>query len=126
MTFGGLRLQFGPTCATRPREDRKVIDVWEMVANSVWILGLAVLLAAFSWASWAASAEGVRFRTMLRRPGMQRVLSLGLMLFCAGLAATGRAWWERTLWGLLTAIFAVQALLTGQVTKTTGGGEDGE
>jgi hypothetical protein len=103
-----------------------VIDVWEMVANSVWILGLAVLLAAFSWASWTASAEGNRFRTALRRPGIQRVLSLGLMLFCAGLAATGHAWWERTLWGLLTVIFAVQAWLMGQVTKTTGGGDDGE
>ena len=103
-----------------------MIDVWEVVANSVWILGLAVLLAAFSWASWAASAEGIRFRAVLRRPGIQRVLILGLMLFCAGLAATARAWWERTLWGLLTVIFAVQAWLTRRVTKRIGGGDDGE
>jgi hypothetical protein len=103
-----------------------VINVWEVVANSVWILGLAVLLAAFSWASWAASVAGIRFRMVLCRPRMQRVLSLGLMLFCAGLAATGRAWWEQTLWGLLAVIFAVQAWMTGQVTKTTCGGDDGE
>lgn len=103
-----------------------MIDVWGVVANGVWIVGLAVLLAALSWASWVASVEGGRFRTVLGRPGIQRALGLGLVLFCAGLAATGRTWWERALWGGLSALFAAQAWLVGRPAENRGGGRDGD
>lgn len=86
-----------------------MIDVRGVTANSLWILGLAVLLAALSWAHWVASTEKARYRTVLGRPRARRALALGFFLFCAGLAATGRAWWERALWGVLAAAFAVQA-----------------
>jgi hypothetical protein len=99
-----------------------MIDVWGVAANSLWILGLSVLLATLSWASWAASEEKVRFRVALARPGIQQALNLGLFLFCAGLAATGRAWWERVLWGLLAAAWVVQAWLAGRRTKIAGKG----
>jgi hypothetical protein len=91
-----------------------MIDVWLVVSNSVWIAGLSVVLAAVSWASWKASverAEGARLRTVLARPGVRLVWALGMALFCAGMAATGRAWWERALWGALAVAFAVYALL---------------
>jgi hypothetical protein len=86
-----------------------VIDIWGVVANSLWILGLAVLLAAFSWARWVASTEGNRLRVVLKQPRTRQTLNLGLFLFCAGLAATSRAWWERILWGLLAAAWVFQA-----------------
>ena len=88
-----------------------MIDVWGVVANSLWVLGLSVLLAALSWSSWAASEEKVRFRAVLRRPGIQRVIDAGLLLFCAGLAATARTWWERILWGTLAVAWGVNAWL---------------
>ena len=103
-----------------------MIDIWEVVANGVWIVGLAVLLAAFSWASWVASVEGGRFRTVLGRPGVQRALGLGLVLFCVGLAATGRTCGERALWGGLSVLFAVKAWLVGRPGETMGGGRDGD
>lgn len=93
-----------------------MIDVWGVAANSLWILGLAVLLAVLSWAHWAASAEGVQLRVVLGRPRMRQALDLGLILFCAGLAATARAWWERALWGLLAVAWAIQAWLVGRRT----------
>jgi hypothetical protein len=86
-----------------------VIDIWGVTANSLWILGLAVLLAALSWARWIASTERSRLRVVLKRPPVQIALDVGLFLFCAGLAATGRAWWERVLWGLLAAAWVFQA-----------------
>jgi hypothetical protein len=86
-----------------------VIDVWGVIANSLWILGLAVLLAVLSWAHWVASTEGKQLRAVLGRPRTRQGLDLGLFLFCAGLAATGRAWWERVLWGLLAAAWVFQA-----------------
>lgn len=87
-----------------------MIDVWGVVGNSLWIAGLALLLATVSWASWVASTQRPRFRALLAWPGTQRVLDLGLVLFCAGLAATSRAWWEQVLWGVLALGWAVQAL----------------
>lgn len=88
-----------------------MIDFQSVAANALWILGLALTLAALSWANWAAGTEKARFRTVLGRPGIQRGLDVGLLLFCAGLAATGRVWWERLLWGLLAGAFGVQAWL---------------
>jgi len=88
-----------------------VIDVWGVVANSLWILGLTVLLACLSWANWAAASEGQRLRAVLARPAVGRAVDAGLLLFCAGLAATARSWWERALWCLLALWWAVQAWL---------------
>lgn len=71
-----------------------MIDLWVLLANSLWIAGLAVLLAVLSWANWTAHGAQVPMRAVLARDGPRRVLHLGLALLCAGLAATGRAWWE--------------------------------
>jgi hypothetical protein len=90
---------------------REVIDIWEVIANSLWILGLTVLLAALSWARWIAYTEQSRLRTVLKQPSIQMILDTGLFLFCAGLAATGRTWWEHVLWGVLAAAWVVQAWL---------------
>jgi len=65
-----------------------VIDIWGVVANSLWILGLAVLLAVFSWARWIAHTKQSRLRTALKRPSIQTALDVGLFIFCTGLAAT--------------------------------------
>jgi hypothetical protein len=91
-----------------------VIDLWFVASNSLWIAGLSLLLATISWASWAASVEGARMGTLLARRGARRAWSLGLALFSSGLAATGRAWWERALWGALAIAFLASALTPGQ------------
>ena len=91
-----------------------MIDVWGVIANSLWVLGLAALLATLSWTHWVASMGKIRFRTVLRRPSIRWALDLGLVLFCAGLAATSGTWWERALWGLLAAAWMVQAWLAGR------------
>jgi hypothetical protein len=91
-----------------------VINVWGVIANSLWIFGLATLLAALSWAHWVASTEGKRLRTVLGQSRMRQGLNLGLALFCVGLAATGRTWWERILWGLLAAAWIFQTWSAGR------------
>ena len=91
-----------------------MIDIWGVIANSLWVLGLSVLLAALSWAHWVASTEKCLFRKVLKRPATQLALDLGLFLFCSGLAATARTWWERVLWGLLAIAWVVQAYLAGR------------
>jgi len=91
-----------------------MIDVWGVLANSLWVLGLSTVLAVLSWAHWAASREEARFRVVLGWAGHQMALDLGLALFCSGLAATSRRWWERALWGLLAVAWVVQAVLSGR------------
>lgn len=55
-----------------------MIDVWAVVANGLWVVGLAVALAAWSWASWAANVEGARTRQVPGRPRLQRWVDVGL------------------------------------------------
>ena len=90
-----------------------MIDVWAMLANGLWVAGVALLLAALSWAHWRASRERRPLRAELRRPDTGRALNAGMVFFCAGLAATGQRWWEWVLWGLLSLGFLLQAVLGG-------------
>jgi hypothetical protein len=92
-----------------------MIDLRTLLGGSLWILGLALILAALSWAYWVAARENVRFRVALNRPGVARALDIGLMLFCAGLAATARTGWERALWGVLAVVFLVTALMSSKL-----------
>lgn len=95
-----------------------MISPWGILANGLWIAGLAVLLAGASWAHWRAGMERPRWRTMLKQAGIRRALNVGAGLFCAGMSATGRRWWEWVLWGLLALGFSLQAVL-GDWRKTS-------
>ena len=94
------------------RTRHAVIDVWSVLANGLWILGLAILLATASWAHWTAGLRGIRLRRVLKRPSTRRPLSLGILFFCAGMAGTGRTWWERAAWVMLAAGWVVQDWLS--------------
>jgi len=87
-----------------------MIDLRTLLGGSLWILGLALILAALSWAYWVAARENVRFRAALSRPGGAWALDGGMMFFCAGLAATARTGWERALWGVLAVVWALLAI----------------
>jgi hypothetical protein len=91
-----------------------MIDWPGLLASSAWIVGLALLLAAFSLAYYRAREEGSGLRHALRAPGLRRVLNAGLTLFCMGLLAASHALWEQVAWGLLATFFWVRALTVGQ------------
>lgn len=88
-----------------------MIDVWSVVANGIWVLGLSILLAALSWAVWAATAAEVKFRIVMMRTPIRLTVDASLLLFCAGLTATARTWWERVLWSALAIAWGVQIWL---------------
>lgn len=98
-----------------------MIDLWGVVANALWILGLALILAALSWANGVAVRERVPFRSALGRPGVRRALDGGLVLLCAGLAATARTRWEQALWGMLAIGFGALAMWEGWASRRPGG-----
>lgn len=88
-------------------------EVWLVVSHGLWIAGLAVVLAVLSGAWWMASEEEVRLGAVMVRRGPRRALDLGAAVFCSGLAATGRVWWEQVLWALLAAVCAARACVSG-------------
>ena len=111
-----------------------MINWVNLAASALWIIGCALGLAAVSYADWEAAMSGERLRVRLRQPRIQIAIHLAGALFCLGLAATGRTWWERALWGLLVVAWAVQAWLVGlcrkrsaerRRTKDAAGGDDG-
>ena len=94
-----------------------MIDWFNLVANALWILALAIALAVVSHASWQASLSHEKFRTRLGQPGYQRAFDLAAVLFCAGMAGTSRHLWEIILWGGLAVLFIAQAVVGKFVRK---------
>ncbi|MCU0522163.1 MAG: hypothetical protein MUF84_15905 [Anaerolineae bacterium] len=88
-----------------------MLDVWGLVSNSLWVLGLAVLLAIWSWARFAAYQAGVRPRAILSQTRYVVALDAGLLLFVAGMAATETRWWARVIWFVLGAWVLAHAVL---------------
>jgi hypothetical protein len=88
-----------------------MIDWLSLFLNTLWLLGLAVLLATLNSAYYSSQSHHTSLRRTLGQPPYQLATSLGLLLFSAGLAATSTALLERLLWLLLTLAWAVQLVL---------------
>jgi hypothetical protein len=78
-----------------------MIDVWGVFTNSLWILGLAVLLAVWSYASYEANRRKQKVRHITREQGYALALNAGMVLFLAGMATTEDRGWARGLWIVL-------------------------
>ncbi len=89
-----------------------MIDWLNLFANSLWILGLALALATFSFASWQASLNHEKLRVQFDRANIMNAFNLAGIFFCAGLAATSRRWWEIAIWIVLSVAFAVQIVMS--------------
>ncbi len=103
-----------------------MIDWIGVVTNSLWVLGLAVVLAVLSIAyssSQAGPGAKRRLRDILGERPFQIGLWTGLLLFCAGIALSGGHWWERVLWGALAVMAAVEIWMAyaGSRVKPSGG-----
>ncbi len=84
------------------------LDLAQLFFNALWIIGLAVILAAFSINQWRAQANGAKLRRQLETSAFQTPLTIGLILVSLSLALTADVWWQRTLWGAFAALFAAQ------------------
>ena len=85
-----------------------MIDWFNLAMNSLWILGCSVALAVCSYASWEASAKGVKFWAHLKSDHFQLPLNLAGMLFSLGLAGTADTIWERVVFIIFALLFLVQ------------------
>ncbi len=85
-----------------------MIDWLNVLFNALWIVGLAIILAAFSYNDWLAHTNGVKLRQQLSASAFQTPLTIGLILVSLSLALLADVWWERALWGAFVALFALQ------------------
>jgi hypothetical protein len=75
-----------------------MFDIWHIAAHALWIFGLAVLLAAWSFGYYEAQQTGKPVLNFLSKPNYDLAITIGLVLFFAGLAgADGRIWVKITL-----------------------------
>lgn len=85
-----------------------LIDWPALVRNALWVLGLSIVLAAWSYLSWLAARRAVRVWRAVDWPVFVVPASAGLMLFAASLAWGAVRAWERILWIILAAAFLAQ------------------
>ncbi len=78
-----------------------MINVWGVFSNALWILGLAVLLAVWSYASYEAGRRKLRVRHVTNELGYALALNAGMLLFLAGMVTTEDRVWARGLWIVL-------------------------
>jgi len=96
-----------------------MIDWWAVLSHSLWLAGLATVLATFSTVDWQGDAPpgAVAVRARLRSIAAKwiafaqsRSFAVGIALFCLGLGMTTYPSWQRVLWlGLAAAAGALAA-----------------
>ena len=97
-----------------------MVDWASLAFNGLWVLGAAVILAAFSLSRYEAQRRGERLRMRLVVPGFQLPLLVGLALISLGVALIGPRWWERVLWGALCAMSTWQLWAVWREWRTEG------
>jgi hypothetical protein len=78
-----------------------MINWLSLAANSLWIIALAMALAAISQASWQSSRQRLKLRMVLEGSGYQVIFGLAGILFCAGMALTTTSTLLTAAWGIL-------------------------
>ena len=91
------------------------MTVWTLIDwrlfgfSALWILGLSLVLAAFSFADYQAAQTQAKVWAKLKEPRYQLILNSGLALFCVGLLGNASVWWKSLLWLILAGVFLFQA-----------------
>ncbi len=86
-----------------------MIDWWNIVTHSLWIAGLSLSLAVFSYADWRAARHDAGLRAAMRDSLDSPAFLAGLVLGCLGAGLSVRRWWERLAWLALACAFATLA-----------------
>lgn len=81
-----------------------VIDWFSVAINSLWIFGLAILLASFSYHYWLSTAEKRPFRAQFSAPAFLTPVWIGFSFIGLGLIGTSQSWWETGIWTFFTLL----------------------
>ncbi len=82
----------------------KVINWTSFIINSLWIAGLAILLAGFSYHYWQAQLQKQNLKAQLNQSSFLKVFWLGFAFITAGLAGSSQHAWETAVWFIMGAV----------------------
>jgi hypothetical protein len=85
-----------------------MIDWYNLIANLLWIIALALALSVVSIARWEARAKGQKLRDALNTNRWLVTLNTAGITFCGGMAALSDPLWEQVVWLLLLVTFCLQ------------------
>lgn len=86
-----------------------MIDWTNLGFNALWIVGLAIILAAVSYHAWLAGEASQRLRDALSLPSWKVPVSAGALLACVGFGlGLAERPWERVVWTVLSLVCAGQ------------------
>jgi len=91
-----------------------MIDWFNLIANSLWILALSIALSTLSFARGEARGRCETLKSIMSQAKWQIPLNISGVLFCGGLAATTNVTWERAIWGILAILFIIQLVFIKQ------------
>lgn len=103
-----------------------MISVQSLLSNSLWVLGLAGVLATFSYMNWLRGIRCWSWPYTWNTPMFLTPLSLSLFLFSGGMASAGllsvspAPWWQLIAWSVLALLFGVQAVLYARAGRHSG------
>ncbi len=78
-----------------------MINWWRIGSAALWIIGLAILLAAYSYHRHDVAQQSAYARHGRGRYKLGFVARLGLLFLSVGLGATSDSWLERGMWGII-------------------------
>lgn len=81
-----------------------MFDWLGLVGNGLWIVGLAVNLAALSLAHYGARVDGESLWAKLKGERTKVAFGVGTGLFCLGLLLSSSLWWQKTACGLCAVL----------------------
>lgn len=87
-----------------------VINWRSVIFNSSWLIGLAILLASFSYYYWLAQQKNGRLRDQLNHPTFQQFYWLSFIFVGIGLAGTSQKMWEMVIWIIFTLFSVVNTI----------------
>ena len=96
-----------------------------LLANSLWILALALVLTGLGITRWETKTGPGSWKELLNQSSRVILFNLAGLLFCLGLALAAQAWWERALWIVLVILFGIR-IYCDQGTRGLGDGETGD
>jgi len=88
-----------------------MLDWLALGFHALWITGLAVILASFSYHHWLAHESGRPFRDLVGRRSWTMSFAGGMVLVSGGVAAgLAEQWWTKAIWITLAAVYLLQLI----------------
>lgn len=103
-----------------------MFSLQQILVDALWVLGLAGLLATFSYMAWYRTRHGWSWRYLFSLPRLLVPVSVSLEFFCIGMGVSGLLafesppWWETAAWTLLAILFAIQTVVYGLAGRRRG------